>query len=281
MRTRIPTLAAAVLLALAGASAFLWRQHVAALDEQIAKMRSSLKSLYLGGRLPPNPELMEYLTRRTEALAAQEERTLGQVAPSPPAIGEAEDPQLYFQQRLHEVQRTLERLTTARGLAAPVQLGFPKDLPPSESVPRFLLQAGLIEAAAELIMTVEGVASLHSFKVEDPSEVAAAELVTTTEASKDDGPSTRPSTRSGLAQDEGQSGEAFLTRLPVRIQLGCSLEALTRLLGLCDRARPVMDVEEVRMASPAEGAGPPGALQVELLVARYLARADTPARQAR
>jgi hypothetical protein len=217
-----------------------WWLRAQALDQAIAGRQSALKSLHLGGGLPPNREVMDYLTTRTVALGKQYQAALELVAPMAVGMEEQADPQLFFQQRFHEVQRTLERLATARGMPVPVQLGFPKELPPPEMVPRLLLQLGLIEDAATHIMA-QGISQLTSVKVEDPQAVAPV----------------------------GEEHEAFLTRLPVRVRLSCSVQVLAKILALGDRARPHIDLQGLHVSTPIESKE----LEVEVVLARYFVTA--------
>jgi len=215
---------------------FGWWIRVQALDQAIARRRSTLQSLHLGGRLPPNREVIDYLNSRIVALEKQYQAALKLVAPVATAIEEQADPQLYFQQRFHEVQRILERLATARGMPIPVPLGFPKELPPPEMVPRLLVQLGLIDDAATHIMA-QGISQLASVKVEDPQPVAPL----------------------------GEEKEAFLIRLPVRVRLSCSLQALAKILAVLDRASPLIDLQSLHISTPTESKE----LEAELVLARY------------
>ena len=147
------------------------------------------------------------------------------------------DPQLFFQERLHEVQRTLERLAAARGLATPEQLGFPKELPPTDTVPRLLVQLALIEDAAKVVLSQQ-ITLLTSFKVQDPETVA-----------------------------EADSEQIFLLRLPVRVRLQGSLPAVMQVLGALQHARPIIDLQGVQLTTASEN---PDELEVELVLSRYL-----------
>jgi hypothetical protein len=190
--------------------------------------------------------VVTYLKHRTALLEAKYEAALSRIAP-PLDLGQTPgDTQLLFQERSHEVQRTLERLATARNMTAPTQLGFPKDLPPPEAVPRFLVQVSLIEQAAELLMAIPGVTQVESFKIEDPQTATWAE------------------------GDE----DVFLTSLPVRIRLACPLEVLVKALGALDRADPLVDLQGLRMtAVSGEGGEEVNDLSVELVVARHVVTA--------
>lgn len=219
------------------ASGFVaWQVHVKAIDAQIEQKRATLEKLAVTGRIPPNQDVMDYLTARGATLQERYHywETLA-VAPLAEK-GARSDPQLYFQEQLHDVQGTLERLAKARGLATPEQLGFPKELPPSDTVPRLLVQLALIEDVAKLVLT-QGVTSLTSFKVDDPDPIP-----------------------------ERESEEPFLMRLPVRVRLAGSLPVVMKVFGVLQHARPTIDVQGVRMASGST----PDTLDVELVVSRYL-----------
>ncbi|MBI4354122.1 MAG: hypothetical protein HY595_02685 [Candidatus Omnitrophica bacterium] len=235
-----------VLVVIAGVGAFaVWRVRLQALDREINAKKTALKNLHVSEQLPPNPQVVEYLKQRTKALEAKYEAALARLAP-PLQLGDQQtDTQLLFQERSHAAQRTLERLATARNMTAPTQLGFPKDLPPPEAVPRFLVQVGLIEQAAEAVMAVPGVSRVESFKVEDPQPV-----VVTSEL------------------------DVFLTQLPIRIRLSCPLETLTKILTALDRADPLMDVQAVRVTTTLTESGEEAEdVVVELVVARYFVTA--------
>ena len=238
---KAPSLSAvAAVLALLGfgAATAMWWTSMQQYNRQIEQKRSALKRLHLTGRIPPNKEVTEYLTERGAALEQQYAASIKFIADTPQATEAQANPQLYFQERLHDVQRTLERLATARSMEVPDQLGFPKDLPPADVVPRLLLQLQLIEGASELIMA-QGVTQLVSVKVEDPQTVAPP-------AGSDQAP--------------------FLTRLPVRIRLTGSLESLIKVLNVLNTGAPLMDVHSVRMAALPDSAD----LDAEILIARYM-----------
>ncbi len=229
-----------LLIAVSGGALFFWRLSMQAIDQEVERKKTALKSLHVGGRLPPNQEVMDYLTSRTKALETRYQAALHAVT-STPSIAEGHaDPQLYFQQRFHEVQRTLERLAMARGMTAPLQLGFPKELPPSDVVPRLLLQLDLIKDASELILP-QGVTQLISVKAEDPESVPFGE--------------------------DGKG--SFVTRLPVRFRLTCSLDTWIKLVGMLERAKPLIDFKSVRITASQTSAD----LDVECVLARYLATA--------
>ncbi|MBI3323745.1 MAG: hypothetical protein HYZ92_00505 [Candidatus Omnitrophica bacterium] len=226
---------AAVLLGvcLAVGAGAAWTIAIQHLNGRIDETKTALKRLHLAGRIPPNESVMDYLQVRTDALTAQYQRMLQIVAPLPEAsIGEA-NPQLHFQERVHEVQRTLERLVAARGMDVPLQLGFPKELPPADTVPQLLIQLKLIEDAAELIIP-QPISKMASVKLEDPQAVARS-----------------------------TDTDPFLTRLPVRLRVTCTLETLTKLLGLLDRMQPLTEFQAVRLRSLAADASAPSSSGTE------------------
>lgn len=243
-----------VMMAAVGGAFALWRLRLQTVDRAIATKQAALKNLHVSsprpqGRdepLPPSPEVVDYLNQRTASLEETYQAALSRMAPAL-ELGESQsDTQLLFQERSHAVQRTLERLATARNMTAPTQLGFPKDLPPPEAVPRFLVQVSLIEQAAELLMATPGVTQVESFKVEDPQAVMPS---------------------------EGEE-DVFLASLPVRIRMTCPLEVLTKVLGTLDRAAPLVDLQGLRMtATSNEGGEEAKDLAVELVVARYMVTA--------
>lgn len=233
----------------------VWRLNLTAIDGQIAAKTSALKKMALSGKIPPNEEVMEYLALRQQALEQRYQRWKTRVAAATVAEAAGADPQLYFQEQLHDVQRTLERLATARAMAVPEQLGFPKELPPADTVPQLLLQLSLIKEAAAL-MFEQGVAALASFKIEDAQTVP-----------------------------QPDEAEPFLTRLPVRVRLHATLPQLMKVLGALQRVSPLVDVLVVRAApaakpdalappTPAPG-GASDHLEVELVLSRYLVTAQT------
>ena len=223
---------------------FAWQMTLQGIDQQAAAKRSALRKLVLSGNIPPNQEVTDYLASRQTALEARYQYWLGRVTtpPLPDAAGQA-DPQLYFQERVHDLQRSLERLAAARSMAVPEQLGFPKELPPSDTVPRLLIQLALMQELAELAFEHQ-VSAVTSLKVEDPQPVSGA---------------------------EGQV--PFLVRLPVRVRLTASLPQLMKMLGAIERKSPLIDVHGLRVAGTAAGE----VLEVELTAARYQALASTAA----
>ncbi len=231
-----PALAALVAgAALAGV--FAWHMTLQGIDWQIAAKRSAIKKLVLSGNLPPNQEVADYLASRQTALEARYQLWLTSVATSPAADAATQaDPQLYFQEQFHEMQRALDRLAAARGVSVPEQLGFPKELPPSDTVPRLLMQLSLMQELAELAFEHQ-VGALSSLKVEDPQPVS------------------------------GEEGEGpFVMRLPVRVRLTATLPQLMKILGAIGQKRPLIDVRSLRVTGRPAG----DALEIELVLARYL-----------
>lgn len=217
---------------------FGWWVSLKALEQQILETQAGFKKLTVSGGIPPNRHVMDYLTTRDAALAARYRHGVEAIAAPTPASAASADPQLYFQEQLHEMQRFLERLAAARAMAVPEQLGFPKELPPSDSVPRLLVQLALIREAADLIVE-QGVTTLTSLKIEDPET---------------------------LPEEGGTS--PFLVRVPVRVRLMVSLPQLMKVLGAVQRAIPLIDLHGVRIAAPEPAESE--RLDAELVLARYL-----------
>lgn len=213
-----------------------WRLNLQHLDAQIAQKRSALKRLVLSGSIPPNQEVMDYFSARQASLEQRYRDWVTWVATPPVADAAKADPQLYFQEQFHAAQQTIERLAAARSMPAPEQLGFPKDLPPSDTVPRLLVQSSLVQEAADLAFQ-HGVTSVSSFKVEDPEPV-----------------------------EEEAEEDAFLTRAPVRVRLRSSLPRLMHVLGALHAAKPLIDLQLLRI-QPESGTE---LLDVELRLSRYL-----------
>ena len=226
----------ALLVGAVGAGVIAWQLHLQTIDRQVTATQGGLKKLVLSRGIPPNQAVMDYLTARQQAL---EQRVQSWVTlATAPAVAEAAvaDPQLYFQEQLHEVQRTLERAAAARTMPVPQQLGFPKELPPSDTVPRLLVQLSLIKELAGLLFE-QGLTGLSSFKIEDPETVP------------------------------GEEGEAvFLTRLPVRVRLTSSLPQLLKILAAIEGTDPLIELRAVRLTTGTA----PNTLETELTLARYL-----------
>lgn len=201
-----------------------WRVNLEGVSAQIKSKRSALKKLVLSGNIPPNQDVADYFTSRQTAFEQRYQWSVKAVDAAPMTETAKADPQLYFQEQIHEVQRTLERLAAARQIPVPEQVGFPKEIPPSDTVPRLLAQLSLIKEAAELIVD-QGVVVLRSLKIEDPESVAESE---------GEGP--------------------LLTRLPVRVRLTASLPQLIKLLGALERAQPFIDLRAIRIQPSSSGA---------------------------
>ena len=214
-----------------------WQLQLQQLDRRAQQKRAALKKLVLTGGIPPNQEVMNYLTARHTSLERRYAHWLDAVA-APPMAEEAQaDPQLYFQQQVHEVQRTIERLATGRGVPVPEQLGLPKDLPPPDAVPRLLAQLALMQEATQLLYE-QGVEKIASVKIEDPTAMA-----------------------------EREEAGAFLFQLPVRVRFTANLADLMKALGATERVRPLIDVLSLRVGT---GTAAGAALEVDALFARYL-----------
>jgi hypothetical protein len=214
-----------------------WKFSLQALDEEITQKRSSIKLLKVGGGLPPNQEVLDYLSKRTLALESDYKSLVGLLDSSVnDSIGAS--PQLYFQQRLHDVSRLLEKMASARGIGVPQAIGFPKELPPPESVSRLLVQLALIEDVAKIVMA-DTASVLSSVKIEDPRPV--------------------PKT------DEEKN---FLIRVPVRIRLSCSVKSLAGMLGSVEGMKPITSLDGVRVRHLAEPLQE--MVEVELELSRFL-----------
>ena len=235
-KTPIGAMLGATALGAVAAGFVAWQLHLNAMSSRIERMQGMLKKLTIAGRVPPNQEVLDYLVSRGEALNKQRERWEREAIVPVPAEASSSDPQLYFQERLHDIQRSLEKLAAARGLEPPEALGFPKELPPSDTVPRLLVQLTLIEDAAKLILAQE-VDAVSSFKVEDPQPVAVEE-------------------------DE----DPFVVRLPVRVRLRARLPVMLSILGALQRTQPLIELYALRLSSEPDEK----ALEVELALARYL-----------
>lgn len=230
-------LAAAIVSVAALAGTAAWRVSLQAIDSQIAERRGALKRLGISGGIPPTQEVMDYLTSREAVLQERYRAALEAAASASPVAGAASaDPQLYFQERFHEMQRMVERLSTARAMPAPELLGFPKELPPSDTVARLLIQVSVIQETAAMLLE-QGVSQLGSFKIEDPETVP----------------------------DEEHRG-SFLLRVPVRVRFSATLPQVVKILAALERVRPLVDVRDIHLAQGAA----PGSLDGELLLARYL-----------
>ncbi len=239
--TRRPTawvpLASALVVGVAFAGTIGWWWSLHAIDRQVKETRAGVKKLILSGGIPPNQEVMNYLTSRQTSIERAYQHWVKTVAAPPAAAAASADPQLYFQEQFHEVQRTLERLAGARGLAVPTLLGFPKELPPSDTVPRLLVQLSLIQETAT-VMLEQGASALTSFKIEDPDPVL----------------------------EEGGS-TVLLTRLPIRVRLSASLPQLMKIFAAMAREKPLIDLSSVRMVSASASSEPrPTASQAGLTV---------------
>ena len=213
----------------------VWQVHLRQIDLQVQRTRATLKKLTLTGGIPPNQEVMNYLTARHAALERRYQHWLAVVAAPPLAEDAQADPQLYFQQQVHEVQRAIERLATARGAQPPEVLGLPKDLPPPDAVPRLLAQLALMQDATELLYA-QGLQRVASMKIEDPT----------------------------AAFEQGEGGP-FLTQLPVRVRFAGSLTDMMKTLAAAQRATPMMDLLSLRLSATDAGD-----LDADLLLGRYL-----------
>lgn len=231
-------IAAAMLLGAAVAGIAAWNIGLRAVAGQVAQKRADLKKLAVTGRVPPNEDVSRYLKSRQDKIDAQYQYWLDRVAAPPMTAAAAADPQLFFQEQVHGLQRTLERLATARNAKTPEQLGFPKELPPTDTVPRLLAQLAVLESVAELAYE-RGITDVASLKIEDPEP---------------------------LPESEG-----FITRVPVRARLTASLPQIMDLLAALQRQKPLIDVTSVRLTRP--DAGP---LDAELVLTRYLVAQGAP-----
>jgi hypothetical protein len=251
---------AAVIGTAALAGLLAWRWDLQRLESRIAEKRAALKKLSVSGGIPPNQEVADYLNGRQAAIEQRYQQWHQLVAAPPIPESAKADPQLYFQEHFHQVQRALEQLAAARTLPPPELLGFPKELPPSDTVPRLLVQLELIQEAGELIFG-QPVTALASFKVEDPESVT-----------------------------EEQGTQPFLIRLPVRVRMTASLPQAMKALAALHRADPLIDIRSFRSspgtmpvpvpvgdglrkdrdAPPIISAPASDQLDVELVMARYL-----------
>lgn len=231
-----PVLSAVVMTA-ALLVAVAWRVHLHDLDEQIAQRRFALKRLSVSQGVAPTEDVHAYFKQRDEALLKSYRQWLSRVVIDEPAPATTADLQLFFQERVHEVQRAIERMAAGRNVAVPEMIGLPKELPPTETVPRLLAQLALTQATVGLILE-QGPIVVSSVKLEDPEPVNGAE-----------------------------SQIAILTRVPLRVRMTSSLPQLMRLLEAVARARPLIDIRALRLTGGSEEGD---RIESELVLARYL-----------
>ena len=241
-RPSVPMLLLSMAAAAAIAAGVWIKMELARLDGAIAQAHAAVKTLAIGGRLPSAPDVAAYLSERGRALEAHYAAAREWLTAPSEAAAAGVDPQLYFQQRMHEVQQRLERLAVARQLSVPSMLGLPKELPPSDAVPRFLVQVRVIEELAEVVFAESGVSRIESFKVEDPQPLPAP----------------------------GEEAQSFLLRLPVRVRLACPIEALAKVLGRLERVHPLINLESLHLAAN----GHDGEMLIDLSAARYLTTSE-------
>ena len=233
----MPLILATVFGALA-VGLFAWPLHLRSLERQISQTRSELKKLSLSGGITPSRDVMEYLAMRQERLQRRYDAWI-KVATVPPVdTTTIPNLQVYFQEQLHDVQQQLERLALERQVPVPEQLGFPKELPPMDAVPRLLVQLALVREMVPLMLE-RGLTQVTSVKLEDPEPVPSP--------------------------DEEQEG--FMMRLPIRVRVSGSLASVLDALGVVERLTPLVDLRTLRLVSQSTD---PGVLDVEFGLARYL-----------
>ncbi len=226
-------------VAVAGASlaaVILWQAQLRAIDAQIHQQRAAIKKLGVSGNIPPTPGVVDYLESRGRVMQQRyEQLTAALAAPAIPDAAAAH-PQLFFEEQLQELRRSFERLATAHAGTVPELLGVPKELPPTETVPRLLIQLQLVQETATLVFE-QNTGTLVSLKLEDPEPVP-----------------------------ENQGDAPVFTRIPVRIRVLTSTQGLMSLLAALERSHPLVDVRGLHVTSATE----PGQLESELLLSRYL-----------
>ena len=226
-----------------------WYGSLKFFDREIQQIRADLKKSVVSGRVPPTQEVMDYLQQRQGRLQERYNYWVDFVtAPSADAAVTA-DLQLMFQEQLHDVQQMLQRVTAARGMTVPEQLGFPKELPPSEAAPRLLAQLTLIKDVTTILFD-QGLISLNAVKLEDP------ETVTEQEA----------------AETKDKDQHPFLIRLPIRVRLTATLPQVIRILGAMQQSTHLIDVRSARLLSNDTN----DHLELELILARYLQAPSLP-----
>ncbi len=220
-----------------------WRVHLRLLKQQIEDKQGALKKMLLLHQIPPNQKVMEYLGFRQAWIEEHHNRLLKLALAEQPATVSGTDLQLYFQQQGHDIQRAIERLAIARSLSVPAILGLPKELPPSDSVPRLLAQLYLVQQMTDLVFE-QGITKLASLKLEDP----------------------------GLIPEENTDSTVWM-RLPVRVRCYSSLTQLVKMLGAIQYLKPLADLRNLRiLSSSATG----DELEIELLLCRYFFIAQQP-----
>lgn len=229
-------IASAVVMTAAFLGLAAWRVHLHLLDEQIGLRRAALKRLTVTQGIAPTDDVVSYLKQRDEALRNAFREWLARVVIGEEAKASTADLQLFFQERVHETQRSMERLAAGRSVPAPEMIGLPKELPPTETVPRLLAQLALAQSAATLVLE-QGAIAIATIKLEDPEPVNSA---------------------------EGRA--VLLTRVALRLRMSSTLPQLMRLMEALGRARPLIDVRSLRIISGTEA----DRLETELLLARYL-----------
>lgn len=216
----------------------VWQMECQRLEREMEEKATALKKLLLVHRIPPNRDVIRYLATR-QAFMEQQQRQWLELAVAERPLGSftGHDPQLYFQEQVHDMQGLLERLATARRTLPPEILGLPKELPPLDVVPRLLVQLSLVQNMAALIFD-EGLTQLKSLKIEDP-EIALGQVST--------------------------EENAVLVQLPIRMRFSGSLPQLMKVLGALQQVKPLVDLRALRLG-PSQT---PDFLDVDMLVSQY------------
>ena len=238
----------AILLVFAVVIRLFWNESTQVLDGQLRQKLGRIQAQLLPGALVPSPETYAFLHRRTQQLQEQYDKLVKVLDPPGRAGTEgAQDAGLYFRERLHTLQKRLEREATAKGITVTSNFGFPEDLPAKERVPLLLRQLELVDVAATSVIT-EGASAIELLRALEPRPV-----------------------------EDPRSREPFVWELPLVVRLRCRTPTLIKFLYHMQQVSPLVAIPEVSLkeAQPAEEG-----LNVEVLLVTYAAAAEAPRKAA-
>lgn len=211
-----------------------------ALTSEITERLQRLKQLQLPGQLAPTPSTLTALQAQHGRLEASYRALAQRIDPTGlPQADPAQEPGLYFGQRLHTLQKDLERRAIANHTTLPQSLGLSEELPRQEDVPWLLKELELVELVVTTLMD---------------QQVQAIELIKVVP---------RRTIQGAL--------KPLMTELGVQVRLKGTMPALMKSLTVFREASPVAAVPELSLRVTDD----PAVLECELVVRSYVLPRDS------
>jgi hypothetical protein len=195
------------------------------LDEQIRNRRSKLESMLSKSEISglPNQEIFNSLMQRKEQIESAYRNLRSFISPGKARLPvDAQDPGLYFIEKMHAVTKSLQRKALAKGVKLPASLGFAEELPSKDIIEESLRKLEMVEDMVGALIE-EGAEKIVLIKFLKTKDVTL------------------------------EQSSLLYKELPCQIGLSCDTETLVKFLNRLENSSPIYVLKELHIT----GAKPP------------------------